>query len=195
VIEERHFCEPHAQEFLAAHPLVKSGPAWKPARPVKQSEAILAPEVVTGFAAGPLSRPAADDNVCMDFARLVISEIHDQQALTLQEVDGNRCFYLSIGIFEATALDRLLKGLSAPRPLTYDGWSATIAALGGQVQEVRITDLRETTYHAEIRILMEGRLVSVDLRPSDAFALALKCDAPIMVASRWLVTAEGVAPG
>src|SRR5262249_4219878 len=85
-------------------------------------------------------------------ARVIISEVHDQQVIMLQEAGGVRLFPLVSGIFEATALDRVIKSLTAPRPLAHDAWIATIRALSGEVQDVLVTDLREFIYYANLRI-------------------------------------------
>jgi uncharacterized protein len=105
----------------------------------------------------------------------------------LREAGDGRTLPLVCGIFEATALDRRLKGMESPRPLTHDGWAASIEALGGEVRAVIIDDLREYVYHAKARISQGGRLVAVDIRPSDAIVLALVCRVPILVAERLLV--------
>ena len=58
--------------------------------------------------------------VAMELSRIIISEINDQQVIYLKEVDGHRTFPILIGIFEATSIDRRVKGFEAPRPLTHD---------------------------------------------------------------------------
>src|SRR5262249_29295079 len=104
----------------------------------------------------------------------------------LEEVGGGRAFYLANGVFEATTIDRRLKGLTSPRPLTHDAWASTIAALGGTVENVLINDLLENTYYSEARIRQGDRLIRVDVRPSDAFTLALISGVPILIAERVL---------
>src|SRR5271168_1737858 len=110
--------------------------------------------------------------VQMELKRIIISEIHDQQVITLKEVDGDRSFPIVIGIFEATSIDRRVKGITNPRPLTHDLVANTVESLGGEVQDVFINDLREHTYFAKLRVRQEGELVEIDCRPSDAIALA-----------------------
>jgi bifunctional DNase/RNase len=118
--------------------------------------------------------------------RVVISETHDQQLVLLREASGGRTFPLVCGIFEATAIDRRLKGLPSPRPLTHDGWASTVAALGGRLRDVCIDELRETTYLAQLRVVQGDRLVLVDVRSSEAITLALACGVPILVANELL---------
>lgn len=120
--------------------------------------------------------------VQMELKRIIISEIHEQQVITLKEVDGDRSFPIVIGIFEATSIDRRVKGITNPRPLTHDLVANTIDQLGGELQDVYINDLREHTYFAKLRVRQEGELVEIDCRPSDAIALAVTAKVPIYVA-------------
>jgi bifunctional DNase/RNase len=118
----------------------------------------------------------------MELKRIIISEMHEQQVIALKEVDGDRSFPIVIGIFEATSIDRRVKGITNPRPLTHDLVAGVIDTLGGELQDVFINDLREHTYFAKLRIRQEGELIEVDCRPSDAIALAVTAKVPIYVA-------------
>jgi hypothetical protein len=118
----------------------------------------------------------------MELKRIIISEIHEQQVITLKEVDGDRSFPIVIGIFEATSIDRRVKGITNPRPLTHDLVANTIDQLGGELQDVYINDLREHTYFAKLRVRQEGEMIEIDCRPSDAIALAVTAKVPIYVA-------------
>lgn len=117
----------------------------------------------------------------MELARIIISEISDQQMVFLREVDGPRHFPILIGIFEATSIDRRIQGNVPQRPLTHDLLKNVIEELGGEVQDVVITNLVEHTYYAVIRIRKEGELVELDSRPSDAIALAVHYDPPLPI--------------
>jgi bifunctional DNase/RNase len=118
----------------------------------------------------------------MELKRIIISEIHEQQVITLKEVDGDRSFPIVIGIFEATSIDRRVRGIPNPRPLTHDLVANTVETLGGELQDVYINDLREHTYYAKLRVRQEGELIEIDCRPSDAIALAVTAKVPIYVA-------------
>jgi uncharacterized protein len=120
--------------------------------------------------------------VQMELKRIIISEIHEQQVIALKEVDGDRSFPIVIGIFEATSIDRRVRGIPNPRPLTHDLVASVVENMGGDLQDVYINDLREHTYFAKLRIRHEGELVEVDCRPSDAIALAVTAKVPIYVA-------------
>ena len=114
--------------------------------------------------------------VQMELARIIISEINDQQVVFLREVDGEQSLPILIGIFEATSIDRRVQGHIPPRPLTHDLLKNTIAELGGEIEDVVVTNLIEHTYYAVIRIRKDGELIEVDSRPSDAIALATHFD-------------------
>ena len=120
--------------------------------------------------------------VQMELKRIIINEIHDQQVIMLREVDGERSFPIVIGIFEATSIDRRVKNMPSPRPLTHDLVNNVIEHLGGELQDIYISELRDHTYYAKLRIRLNGENVEVDSRPSDAIALAVTASVPIYVA-------------
>jgi bifunctional DNase/RNase len=130
----------------------------------------------------PLRQRETDVPVHMELKRIIISEIHDQQVIMLKEVDGDRNFPIVIGIFEATSIDRRVRKLPSPRPLTHDLVTSVIDSLGAELRDVFISELRDHTYYAKLRMRMNGELVEVDSRPSDAIALAVTASVPIYVA-------------
>ncbi len=117
----------------------------------------------------------------MELRRIIISEVDEHQVIVLREVDGERSFPIVIGLFEATSIDRRVKGMQAPRPLTHDLITAAVEQLGGEVQDIIISDLKEHTYFAKLRIRHEGELIEIDCRPSDAIAVAVTAKVPIYV--------------
>src|SRR6266851_5392237 len=127
----------------------------------------------------------------MELKRIIISEVHDQQVIMLREVEGERSFPIVIGIFEATSIDRRVKGMPSPRPLTHDLVAAVIDQMGGELQDVYINELKEHTYFAKLRIRKDGELVEIDSRPSDAIALAVTARVPIYVSEDVLGEATG----
>ena len=127
----------------------------------------------------------------MELKRIIISEIHEQQVILLREVDGERSFSIMIGIFEATSIDRRVKKMPSPRPLTHDLVAGVIDAMGGELRDVYISELRDHTYYAKLRIRQNGELIEVDSRPSDAIALAVTASVPIYVAEDVLEEACG----
>src|SRR5437868_11281136 len=129
--------------------------------------------------------------VHMELKRIVINEVHDQQVIMLREVDGERSFPIVIGIFEATSIDRRVKGIQSPRPLTHDLLANVIDNLGGDLQDIFISELSEHTYFAKLRIRKDGEIIEVDCRPSDAIALAVTAKVPIFVAEDVIEEASG----
>lgn len=119
--------------------------------------------------------------VLMELSRIIINENGDQQIIFLKEVDGPRTFPIVIGIFEATHIDRRVRGKQVPRPLTHDLLASTIEQLGGELRDIVISELRDHTYYAKLRIKHDGEVIEVDSRPSDAIALALTVEVPIYV--------------
>ncbi len=114
--------------------------------------------------------------VQMELSRIIISEINDQQVIYLKEVDGDRTFPILIGIFEATSIDRRVKQYHSQRPLTHDLLVNVVESLGGELQDVVISELKDHTYFAKLRVRHDGELVEIDSRPSDAIAVAVTCD-------------------
>ena len=119
--------------------------------------------------------------VQMELSRIIISELNREQVIYLQEVDGARNFPIVIGLSEATTIERKVRGESFARPLSHDLLINCIEALGGELQDVVISELREHTYYAVLRVRQGGELFEVDARPSDAIAVAVSCEPPLPV--------------
>ena len=117
----------------------------------------------------------------MELSRIIINSINDQQVIYLREVDGDRMFPILIGIFEATSIDRRVKEIESPRPLTHDLLVNLVESMDGEFQDVIISELREHTYYALLRVRHEGELLEIDARPSDAIAVAVSCDPPLPI--------------
>ena len=104
-------------------------------------------------------------------------------ALVLGEVGGNRRLPIIIGAFEAQAIALELEKIQPPRPMTHDLLRALFDALGAEVTDIVIDDLREGTFFAKVRYVADDEEATLDARPSDAVALAVRTDAPIFVSS------------
>ena len=122
----------------------------------------------------------------MELARIMITEHGDPQMIFLREIDGDRSFPIVIGIAEAMAIDRRLKGINPPRPMTHDLLAGTIETLGGRVDRIVINDLRDHTFIATLFVEQQGRVLEIDSRPSDAIALGVALGTPIFVAEHVL---------
>ena len=133
-------------------------------------------------------------SVQMQLARIIISEISDNQVIYLQEIGGERQFPILIGIFEATSIDRRVKeDYNPPRPLTHDLIVSIAEQLGAEFDSVVINELREHTYFAKLRLKKDGEIIEVDARPSDAIAVAVTFSPhlPIFVSEEVLEEAAG----
>jgi bifunctional DNase/RNase len=118
----------------------------------------------------------------MQLARIIISEISDNQVIYLKEVDGERQFPILIGIFEATNIDRRVKeDYRPPRPLTHDLVVNVAEALGATVESVVIKELTDQTYFAALQLRKDGQLIEIDSRPSDAIAVAVTFHPPLPI--------------
>lgn len=102
-------------------------------------------------------------------------------ALVLGEIDGNRRLPIIIGAFEAQAIALELEKIQPPRPMTHDLLRDLFDAIGAEVLDVVIDELRDGTFFAKIRFIHDGEEAQLDSRPSDAVALAVRVDAPIYV--------------
>jgi bifunctional DNase/RNase len=117
-----------------------------------------------------------------ELSRIIINETSDQQIIVIKERNGERSFPIVIGIVEIFAIDRRLKGIKPPRPLTHDLLASVIEGLGAKVEKIVINDLRNHTFYAKIFLTLDGRTVEIDSRPSDAIAISTATNAPIYVA-------------
>jgi hypothetical protein len=102
----------------------------------------------------------------------------------LMDDDEKKVLPISIGPLEAQAIALVLQGEVPPRPMTHDLLKTVCETLGGDLEKVVITDIRESTFYAEIYLQQSGETVIIDSRPSDALALALRCDTPIYMENK-----------
>jgi bifunctional DNase/RNase len=118
----------------------------------------------------------------MELRSIKINDTGDRQYIALGEKGGDRSLTIVIGYGEVQAIDRFVKGVAMPRPMTHDLMVQLVAAAGAEVERVSVTDLREGTFYALIRLRKEsGEHADVDARPSDAIALATALRKPIFV--------------
>jgi len=128
--------------------------------------------------------------VHMELSRIFIREMADMQIIELTEVGGDRTFPIVIGLAEAFAIDRRLKGIEIPRPQTHDLLASVIREMGGELREIVINDLAEGTFFAKLIVEQDGREIEIDSRPSDAIALGVAENVPIYVAEHVLEQTE-----
>lgn len=116
-------------------------------------------------------------------------------ALLLKETYGIRRLPIIIGAFEAQSIALEIEGIKPPRPLTHDLMKDLIDNLGGTLVEVMIDELKENTFYAKIIIEISSLTNTVDARPSDAIALAIRTNAPLFVSEEVMKTAAFVPSG
>ncbi|MEA2572178.1 MAG: uncharacterized protein QOI24_4179 [Acidobacteriota bacterium] len=137
--------------------------------------------------------------VPMSIKGLMLDPVSNSPIVVLKD-DAEKFFLpIWVGIFEANAIALQLENVSTPRPMTHDLLRNFISELDARVTRVVINDLRDSTFFAQIRIIVnEGetndRTLELDARPSDAIALALRTAAPIFVAQSVLEQAQTISP-
>ena len=135
--------------------------------------------------------------VQMQLSRIIISDINPQQIIYLKEIEGDeerrRTFPILIGQFEADSINTGIKRIQSPRPRTHELLVKAIEQMGGELDSVVISELRDHIYFAHLRVKRDGELIEIDSRPSDAIAVAVACDPilPIYVAEDVLEESTG----
>ena len=129
-------------------------------------------------------------DVQMELSRIFIRELEDLQIIELREVDGERSFPIVVGIHEAFAIERRVKGVPVTRPQSHELMDSILHTLGGTLKRVVIHELEEGTFYAMLCISQGDREVQIDARPSDAIALGVARSVPIMVSQQVLDQVE-----
>lgn len=123
-------------------------------------------------------------------ARLGLDASTNSHVVILQERQGRRYLPIWIGQPEAEAIAAHLHSVKRERPMSHDLMRSIVVGLGGVLRRVQITRVQESTYYAELHLLRADQLVTVDARPSDSLALALRLGAPIFVQDTLLRTPD-----
>jgi bifunctional DNase/RNase len=113
---------------------------------------------------------------------LALDMTTNSPVVILSSSDSDRLLPIWIGHYEALAIAMELSGVSSRRPLTHDLLKSVITTLGGKVQKVEVTELKEQTFYAKIYVEVNSSILEIDARPSDSIALALKTKVPLYVA-------------
>lgn len=108
----------------------------------------------------------------------------------LKEIYGDRALPIIIGEYEAQSIALGLENIQPPRPITHDLLVSVLDSLHAHVESVVVTDLRNNTYYAVIKVNYEGKMIEIDSRPSDAIALAVRKSIPIYVSEDVMVRAS-----
>ncbi|MBN1472456.1 MAG: bifunctional nuclease family protein [Syntrophaceae bacterium] len=112
---------------------------------------------------------------------LTIDPVTNTPIVILKDMDNNRAIPIWIGLFEASAIATELKKIVFPRPMTHDLFNEFLKSFQVTVNRIEIFDIRNNTFFANIYLTREGQNYTIDARPSDAIAIALRANAPIFV--------------
>lgn len=120
-------------------------------------------------------------SIRMEVKALIVDPIANMPVVILRDSEEKNFLPIWVGVFEANAIALQMEGISTPRPMTHDLLRNLIAKIEADVVSVVINGLRENTFYAEIHLRIGGKDLSLDSRPSDAIALALRASAPVFV--------------
>ena len=123
-----------------------------------------------------------EDTIQMSVGGLTLDPVTKTPIVILKDTENKLNLPIWIGLLEATAMATEIEGIKMARPMTHDLLKTILGEVGGSVESVEITELKENTYYAAVNISLSGRQVMIDSRPSDAIALALRTKSPIYVA-------------
>ncbi|HPC74539.1 MAG TPA: bifunctional nuclease family protein [Syntrophales bacterium] len=128
----------------------------------------------------------------MKVSGLTIDPLTNTPIVILKDLEGKRAVPIWIGLFEASAIATELEKISFSRPMTHDLLKEMVKILEGKVTKIEIIDLKNNTFFALIHLMKDGNVVTVDSRPSDAIALALRVNAPIYIAEKVIEKSRSV---
>ena len=123
---------------------------------------------------------------------LMMDPVTNMPIVILKDVGGSTILPIWVGIYEANAIALEIEKVTTPRPMTHDLIKNLLMGLNTEVRKVVVNDLREDTFYALIWLERDGQTISIDSRPSDALALALRLDCPIFVEDAVLKTSKQV---
>lgn len=117
----------------------------------------------------------------MKIRGLMMDPVTKMPIVILKDASSDTVLPIWVGVYEANAIALEIEKVATPRPMTHDLIKNVLVGLAANVHKVVVTELREETFYAVIWMEREGRIISIDSRPSDALALALRVDCPIFV--------------
>src|ERR1700754_1312701 len=117
----------------------------------------------------------------MTIRGLLMDPVTNMPIVILKDSENDTVLPIWVGVYEANAIALEIEKVSTPRPMTHDLIKNVLTGLDTSVHKVVVTELRDDTFYAVIWVEREGRTISIDSRPSDALALALRVDCPIFV--------------
>ena len=129
----------------------------------------------------------------MKIRGLMMDPVTQMPIVILKEVGGNTILPIWVGIYEANAIALEIEKVTTPRPLTHDLMKTLLLGMEASLRKVVVSELRDDTFYAVIWLEREGKLMTIDSRPSDALALALRLDCPIFVDDQVLQSSKANA--
>ena len=129
----------------------------------------------------------------MKIRGLMMDPVNNTPIVVLKDVNGTAILPIWVGMYEANAIALEIEKVATPRPMTHDLIRNLLFGLEAVVKKIVVSDLKEDTFYAVIWLEREGQLISVDSRPSDALAIALRLDCPIYVEEAVLKTSKTAA--
>ena len=117
----------------------------------------------------------------MKIRTLMMDPVTNMPIVVLKDAVGNSILPIWVGVYEANAIALEIEKVQTPRPMTHDLLKNVLLGLNARVHKVVVNELKEDTFYALIWVERDGKLMSIDSRPSDALALALRMDCPIFV--------------
>ncbi len=126
---------------------------------------------------------------------LMMDPVTNMPIVILKDVGGSSVLPIWVGIYEANAIALEIEKVATPRPMTHDLLKNVLSGLETRVNKVVVSDLREDTFYARIWLEKNGETLSIDSRPSDALALALRVDCPIFVEEEVLKNSKASGSG
>jgi bifunctional DNase/RNase len=126
----------------------------------------------------------------MKIRGLMMDPITNMPIVILKEASGSNILPIWVGVYEANAIQLEIEKVVTPRPMTHDLIKSVLLGLQAHVQKIVVTNIKDDTFYAVIWVEREGQLISIDSRPSDALALALRIDCPIFVEDGVLVSSR-----
>ena len=135
----------------------------------------------------------ADVEVEMKIRGLMMDPVNNTPIVVLKDVNGTAILPIWVGMYEANAIALEIEKVATPRPMTHDLIRNLLFGLEADVKKIVVSDLKEDTFYAVIWLEKAGQLISVDSRPSDALAIALRLDCPIYVEEAVLKTSKTAA--
>jgi len=126
----------------------------------------------------------------MKIRSLMMDPVTNMPIVVLKDIQGNAILPIWVGIYEANAIALEIEKVQTPRPMTHDLLRNVLMGFDVRVQKVVVTDLKDDTFYALIWVEHEGQVMTIDSRPSDALALALRVDCPIFVEEQVLKSSK-----